>query len=309
MKIVFMGTPGFAVPTLESIVKAGHEVAMVVSMPDKRKGRGKKVQFTPVKEAALRLGLEVHQPEKLNNEESLSILEDIKPDVIVVVAYGQILRERVLNLPKYGCVNVHASVLPKYRGAAPINWVIINGEETTGITTMLMEKGLDTGDMLLISETKIGERENAGQLHDRLMDMGADLLVQTLDKLEHGDIEPEKQDHEKSCYAPMMDKTLGKIDWYKSAEKIDYLIRGTYPWPGAYTNYEDRVMKIIDAEPVEVDSKANCGEIIEVTKKYIRIKCKEGCLDVREIQMSGKKAMTIQAYLAGNSIEPGIVLT
>lgn len=308
MKIVFMGTPDFAVPTLENIVKAGHEVAMVISMPDKRKGRGKKVQFTPVKEAAVRLGLEVHQPEKLNNEETLSMLEKIEPDAIVVVAYGQILKERVLNLPKYGCINVHASLLPKYRGAAPINWVIINGETKTGITTMLMEKGLDTGDMLLISETEIGQNENAGQLHDRLMIMGAELLVETLERVGKNEIKPIKQDHENTCYAPMMDKTLGKIDWNKSAIEIDRLVRGTYPWPGAYTNYGEKVLKIISSSPVEIEVDAECGEIVEVNKKSIRVKCQSGCLDISDIQMSGKKAMSVQSYLAGNDIEKGIVL-
>lgn len=308
MKVVFMGTPDFAVDTLESIVKAGHEVPLVISMPDKRKGRGKKMQATPVKESALKHDLKVHQPIKVNDEETLSLLDEIQPDVIVVVAYGQILRKHILELPKYGCVNVHASLLPKYRGAAPINWAIIKGETKTGITTMMMEKGLDTGDMLMMKEVDIDEHDHAGVLHDKLMVVGGQLLVETLSKLEKNELQPIKQNDELSTYAPMMDKTLGQIDWNKDAYEIDQLIRGTYPWPGAYTRYQDETVKILEAEKCEDCESGENGEILEVNKKYIKIKCNSGCILIKQLQFSGKKAMTVQSYLAGNDIEKGIVL-
>lgn len=308
MKIVFMGTPDFAVGTLEKIVEAGHEVALVISMPDKKKGRGKKMQATPVKEVALKYGLEVHQPIKVNDEETLDLLDEIKPDVIVVVAYGQILRKHILELPKYGCINVHASLLPKYRGAAPINWAIINGETKSGITTMMMEKGLDTGDMLLMEEVDIKETDNAEDLHDKLRVIGGDLLVKTLFKLEANELKPIKQNHDISSYAPMMDKELGRIEWQKEAYEIDQLIRGTYPWPGAYTHYDGFVLKIIEAERCENCLTGQTGEIIEVNKKAIKVKCKNGCILIKKIQFAGKKAMTIQSYLAGNKIEIGKIL-
>lgn len=251
MKVVFMGTPDFSVPTLEALFNNGYEISLVISQADKAKGRGKKVLHTPVKEKALQLGLDVFQPDNINSIESIDKIQQENPDVIVVVAYGQILKEDILNIPRFGCINVHASLLPKYRGAAPINWAIINGEKNTGVTTMVMEKGLDSGDMLLKRETIILNKETAGELHDRLMKMGADLLIETLKKLETRNLTKIPQIHEEATYAPMMSKDLGKIDWNKKAVLIQNLVRGTQPWPGAYATYKNNSLKILEVDIVD----------------------------------------------------------
>lgn len=229
MKVVYMGTPDFAVPTLERLIEK-HEVAAVLTQPDKPKGRGQKMQYTPVKEVAVKFNIPVYQPLNLKtDEECISKLKDINPDVIIVVAYGQILSKEILDIPRYGCINVHASLLPELRGAAPINWSIIRGNNKTGITTMKMDVGLDTGDMLLKKEVEIKESETAGELHDKLMEIGAELLIETLQKIETGEISPEAQIHELSSYAPMLDKELGHIDWSLDAGSIHNLIRGVTP--------------------------------------------------------------------------------
>lgn len=303
-----MGTPDFSVPTLEKLHEAGHEISLVITQTDKPKGRGKKLTPQPVKVKAQELGLEVYQPKSVNCEESIEKLKEISPEVIVVVAYGQLLKKEILNLPKHGCINVHASLLPKYRGAAPINWVIINGENKTGITTMLMEKGLDTGDMLLKEEISIMEKETAGELHDRLMVLGAQVMVDTLDGLENETIVRIPQDHSKSSYAPLMDKNLGKIDWNKNSEDIFNLVRGTNPWPSAFISYMDKKVKISDVEVVERFKEGQPGQVVKVSDDGIFVNTKDKCLVIKKIQFPGKKMMTVSNFIKGNEFKTGEIL-
>lgn len=308
MKIVFMGTPDFSVGTLEKIIEAGHEVAAVITQPDKPKGRGKAMQHTPVKEAALRHGIEVYQPVKVRDPEFIEILKEINPEVIVVVAFGQILPKAILEMPKYGCVNVHASLLPKYRGAAPIQWSIIDGEKVTGVTTMQMDAGLDTGDMIMKSEVAIAPDETGGSLHDKLSEAGALLCVETLKKLEEGTAVFEKQDDSLSNYAKMLDKNLGRIDWTKDAAYIERLIRGLNPWPSAYSSLDGKTMKIWAARVVEGNPEGKPGEIAAVTKNGIQVKTGRDLLEIRELQLEGKKRMETEAFLRGYDVETGTVL-
>lgn len=307
MKVVFMGTPEFAVPTLQALIDH-HQVAAVVTQPDRQRGRGKKVQFSPVKEKAAEYKIPVLQPEKARDEEFIQELETIAPDVIVVVAYGQILPERILNLPKYGCINVHGSLLPKYRGAAPIQWAVLNGEEKTGITTMYMEKGLDTGDMIDKAEIVLDPKETAGSLHDKLMNLGADLLLETLDKLEKGTIVRTKQDDSQSCYAKMLSKEMGRMDFSRSAKELEQWIRGMNPWPSAYTTMNGKTLKIWDADVVSYEGSEEPGTVVKVTKDTIIVAAGEGALALKEIQLAGKKRMPVQAFLLGSSVETGIRL-
>lgn len=305
MRIVFMGTPDFAVPVLESLCDAGHEVAAVVTQPDKPRGRGKEMQYTPVKKTALERNIKVYQPQKVKDEEFVQILKEINPDVIVVVAFGQILPPVILDMPKYGCINVHASLLPKYRGAAPIQWVIIDGEKETGITTMKMDKGLDTGDMLLKTVVPIDEKETGGSLHDKLAGMGGTLIVETLKGIEEGNIIPEKQDGTKSNYAKMLDKKLGKIDFSKPAEEIERLIRGLNPWPSAYTSLNGKTLKIWDADVRNEKTDMPYGMITEVTNDEISVSTGDGLLIIRELQLEGKKRMDTESFLRGYKVEKG----
>ncbi|WP_443770030.1 methionyl-tRNA formyltransferase [Anaerostipes sp.] len=307
MRAIFMGTPEFAVPTLQALIDH-HEVIGVVTQPDKQRGRGKKVQFPPVKEKAVEYNIPVYQPVRAKEEAFIETLRQLNPDVIVVVAYGQILPESILNIPKYGCINVHGSLLPKYRGAAPIQWAVLDGEEKTGITTMFMEKGLDTGDMLDKVEVVLDPKETAGTLHDKLMEAGADLLLETLKKLEAGTAVRTKQDDSKSCYAKMLSKEMGKIDFTKSANEIERLIRGMNPWPSAYTSMSGKTMKIWDADVVEYQGNEKPGTIVDVTKDSILVATGENALALKEIQLAGKKRMQVQAFLLGRSVEKGIVL-
>ena len=307
MKVVFMGTPEFAVPTLQALIDH-HQVAAVVTQPDRQRGRGKKVQFSPVKEKAAEYKIPVLQPEKARDEEFIQELETIAPDVIVVVAYGQILPERILNLPKYGCINVHGSLLPKYRGAAPIQWAVLNGEEKTGITTMYMEKGLDTGDMIDKAEVVLDPKETAGSLHDKLMNLGAGLLLETLDKLEKGTIVRTKQDDSQSCYAKMLSKEMGRMDFSRSAKELEQWIRGMNPWPSAYTTMNGKTLKIWDADVVSYEGSEEPGTVVKVTKDTIIVAAGEGALALKEIQLAGKKRMPVQAFLLGSSVETGIRL-
>lgn len=302
-----MGTPEFAVPTLQALIDH-HEVIGVVTQPDKQRGRGKKVQFPPVKEKAVEYNIPVYQPVRAKEEAFIETLRQLNPDVIVVVAYGQILPESILNIPKYGCINVHGSLLPKYRGAAPIQWAVLDGEEKTGITTMFMEKGLDTGDMLDKVEVVLDPKETAGTLHDKLMEAGADLLLETLKQLEAGTAVRTKQDDSKSCYAKMLSKEMGKIDFTKSANEIERLIRGMNPWPSAYTSMSGKTMKIWDADVVEYQGNEKPGTIVDVTKDSILVATGENALALKEIQLAGKKRMQVQAFLLGRSVEKGIVL-
>lgn len=308
MRVVFMGTPDFAVGTLEAIIKAGHQVEAVVTQPDKPKGRGKNMQFPPVKEVALKYDIPVYQPVKVKEEAFQQVLEKINPEVIVVVAFGQILPQSILSLPKYGCINVHASLLPKYRGAAPIQWAVIDGEKETGVTTMLMDEGLDTGDMLKKVVVPLEEKETGGSLFDKLAQSGAELLLATLEELEQGTCMRTKQDHALSTYAKMLDKKLGKIDFSKSAEEIERLVRGLNPWPSAYTTYNGKTLKIWDADVIERQVDGAVGEVVEVNKKELLVKTGKGMLSLKELQLEGKKRMEIDAFLRGNQIEAGTKL-
>ncbi|MDE5780981.1 MAG: methionyl-tRNA formyltransferase [Lachnospiraceae bacterium] len=305
MRIVFMGTPDFAVPVLEALCDAGHEVAAVVTQPDKPRGRGKEMQYTPVKESALERGIDVYQPVKVKDEAFVQILKEINPDVIVVVAFGQILPSTILHMPKYGCINVHASLLPKYRGAAPIQWVIIDGEKETGITTMQMDEGLDTGDMMLKAVISIDEKETGGSLHDKLAGIGGTLIVDTLKQVEEGSIVLEKQDDSKSNYAKMLNKKLGRIDFGKSAEEIERLIRGLNPWPSAYTSLNGKTLKIWDADVRKEKTDIPPGEIIEVTNDEILVSTGDGVLIINELQLEGKKRMDTESFLRGYKVEKG----
>lgn len=307
MRVVFMGTPEFAVPTLQALIDH-HQVIGVVTQPDKQRGRGKKVQFPPVKEKAMEYDLPVYQPLKARDEEFITVLKDLNPDVIVVVAYGQILPESILNIPKYGCINVHGSLLPKYRGAAPIQWSVLDGEEKTGITTMYMEKGLDTGDMIEKAELVLDAKETAGTLHDKLMVMGADLLLSTLEKLENETAVRIKQDDSKSCYAKMLTKEMGQIDFTKPAKEIERLIRGLNPWPSAYTSMNGKTMKLWDADVMECDVKEKPGTVIDVTKDAIVTATGKDALALKEIQLAGKKRMKVSAFLLGYHVEKGTKL-
>lgn len=307
MKIVFMGTPDFSVPALKALYNAGHEIAAVVTQPDKPKGRGKAMQFTPVKEAAVELDIPVYQPVKVRDEEFVDILRDINPDVMVVVAFGQLLPKSVLDIPKYGCINIHASLLPKYRGAAPIQWVIIDGEKETGITTMQMDVGLDTGDMILTTVVPIDEKETGGSLHDKLSQAGGELIVETLKKIESGEATFTKQDDSLSNYAKMLDKKLGKIEFNKPAAEIERLIRGLNPWPSAYASLNGKTIKIWDADVTDSMDGAP-GEITEVAKDHFVVCTGKGSLIVNELQLEGKKRMESEVFLRGYRLERGDVL-
>lgn len=308
MKIIFMGTPEFAVPSLNQLIKH-HEVCAVFTQPDKPKGRGKKIAFSPVKEVAMSFNIPVFQPIKLKKEsEIINEIKKIKPDFIIVVAYGQILSKEILEIPKYACINLHASLLPKYRGAAPINWAVINGEKTSGNTTMLMSEGLDEGDMLLKDEIIIHDNMTAGQLHDCLMESGSDLLLKTIDEYCNNLIVPKPQENEHSSYASMLNKEMALINWSDDAKYIHNLIRGLNPWPVAFTNYKNTVMKIYEGECDKKPHNYSKGEIIEVTKDGIKVAASDGTLLIKKIQFPGKKPIEVSEYLKGNTIEIGEVL-
>lgn len=308
MRVIFMGTPDFAVPSLEALLTK-HEVVLVVTQPDKPKGRGKKMVPTPVKACALEHGIPVLQPEKVKEPEFVEQLRSYEPDLIAVTAFGQILSEPILEMPKYGCINVHGSLLPKYRGAAPMQWSIIDGEKVTGITTMYMAKGLDSGDMLLKAEVEITDEDTFATIHDKMAVTGANLLLDTLAQLEAGTLERIPQDHDAATYAPMITKETGHIDWSKNRQDIINLIRGLNPVPAAYTIYEEEVLKIFGASlsDVQANSAAN-GEIVAVVKKGFVVKCGDGCLLITEVQARGGKRMMTDAYLRGHAMKEGILL-
>ncbi|MBE5972035.1 MAG: methionyl-tRNA formyltransferase [Lachnoclostridium sp.] len=302
MKIVFMGTPDFAVSTLESLVKGGHEVIAAVTQPDKPKGRGKAVQFTPVKEKALEYEIPVYQPVKARDPEFVELLQELNPDVIVVVAFGQLLPKAILDIPKYGCVNVHASLLPKYRGAAPIQWAVIDGEEVSGVTTMLMDEGLDTGDMLEKAEIVLDKKETGGSLFDKLSALGGELILSTLEKMENGTITRTPQGDSTTSYAKMLKKTMGEIDWSMEAVKIERLIRGLNPWPSAYTSLKGKTVKIWSADVVAGEVSGNPGRVT-VTKDRLLVECGKDFLSITELQLEGKKRMETAAFLRGFTVE------
>lgn len=307
MKIIFMGTPEFAVPALEKIKKEGYEVCAVITQPDKPKGRGKKVQYTPVKKKALELEIPVMQPSKVKDTMFIKEIERLKADCIVVAAYGQILPEMILNLPKYGCINIHASILPKYRGAAPIHWSIINGERETGITIMQMDKGLDTGDILLQKSLSIVNK-TTGETHDLLAELGGELVIEALHKIEDGTIKRIKQKNEDATYAVMLDKKLAKINWSKSPIEIERLVRGLNPWPKAYTLYEGQMVKILEAVALEKACDLSNGTISAVSSKGIEVAASGKLLLITKIQFPNKKVVTVDEYLRGNEIKIGIQL-
>lgn len=319
MRVVYMGTPDFAVNTLEAVVEAGHEVALVVTQPDKAKGRGKKVICTPVKQAALKLNLPVAQPEKVREADFVNRLQTIAPDVIVVVAFGQFLPESILNIPRLGCINVHASLLPAYRGAAPIQWAVIDGLTETGVTTMYMEKGIDTGDIICQSVIPLVKEETGGSLFDKLAVEGAKLLITTLEQLESGTATRTKQDDSKSSYAKMLSKDMGDLDFSKSAVKLERLIRGLNPWPSAYTKIDGKTLKIyraevLDALKAEEIAKAgnisapSFGMVVDIDKKSFTVWCGEGALRIMDLQLEGKKRMDTSAFLLGNEMHIGMIL-
>ncbi len=305
MRLVFMGTPEFSVPALEALIEGGHTVEAVVTQPDKKRGRGKEIQMTPVKEAALAHGIPVWQPARVKkDEEFLAKLKEIDPDVIVVIAFGQILPKEILELPKYGCINIHASLLPKYRGAAPIQWVILDGETETGITTMYMEEGLDTGDMLLKTVIPIEKDETGGSLHDKLAAAGGPLILETLKGLTEGTLKRIPQEGE-TCYASMLTKELGRIDWTKDAVSLERLIRGLSPWPSAYSSLGGKTVKLWKAEALSAEKKGEPGTVVSVSRDSFSVQTGDGLLLVRELQLEGKKRMDTAAFLRGCPLHEG----
>ena len=308
MRIVFMGTPDFSVPALEALAEGGHQVIAAVTQPDKPKGRGKAVLMTPVKEKALELGIPVYQPAKVREPEFVELLREMAPDAIVVVAFGQILPKAILEIPKYGCINIHASLLPKYRGAAPIQWAVIDGEKETGVTTMFMNEGLDTGDMLEKAAVPLDEKETGGSLHDKLSALGGNLILSTLKGLEAGTLKGTPQTDEGTCYAKMLKKSLGDIDWTMDAAAIERLIRGLNPWPSAYTSLHGKTLKIWDADVLDREYGEAPGTVAEASKNALIIQTGKGSLSVRSLQLEGKKRMDIQDFLRGYSVEKGTVL-
>ncbi|MFR2289888.1 MAG: methionyl-tRNA formyltransferase [Butyricicoccus sp.] len=305
MRIVFMGTPDFAVPSLQALIDAGHDVCAVYTQPDKPQGRKQILTAPPVKTLALEHDIPVFQPNTLKNEDEQARLRALAPEVIIVVAYGKLLPKAVLDIPPHGCINVHGSLLPRWRGAAPIQWAVIAGDEMAGVTTMQMAEGLDTGDMLLTYETKVGEKETAGELFDRLAQSGAELLTQTLVKLD--EITPRPQDDAQSCYAHMLDKQMAVIDWSKSAHEIDCLIRGLNPWPIALTTLSGERLKVFAAE--KANGRGEPGTVLEADpKKGLTVACGEGALKLTEIQLVGGKRMKATDFLRGHAIEVGTKL-
>lgn len=306
MNLIFMGTPDFAVPCLQALVENGHNVLAVFSQPDKPKGRGHKLTSPPVKECAERFGIPVYQPNTLRDGKVLKMIDGLNADLIVVVAYGKILPKEMLVCAKHGCINVHGSLLPKYRGAAPIQWAVLNGEKETGVTIMQMDEGLDTGDMLLVKKTEIGENESSAQLFDRLSVLGSDALIEALPLIENGKIVPEKQCKSDCDYAKMIDKSMCKIDWNNSAQQIHNQIRGLNSWPVAATTVDGKTLKIYSSVLCEKTGKAN-GELVD-NKNFIVTCGDKKCLQILEVQQEGKKRMNAVDFLRGNQIETGTIL-
>lgn len=304
MNIIYMGTPDFAVPSLQRILDDGHNVTSVFTQPDKPKGRGYKLMPPPVKELAEKYNIPVYQPLTLKDEELQNTIKEQNPDVIVVVAYGRILPKAVLDIPKYGCVNVHASLLPKYRGAGPIQWSVINGETVAGVTTMYMGVGLDTGDMILKAPTPIESEETAGELHDRLSRIGAQTISDTLKLIESGDAPRIPQNDEESCYAPMLDKSIAELDFSKTAKELHNLVRGLSPWPVAFTRVDGKILKVHRA----VIAAASGEEGTVVNDKRFIVACKNGALEFTEVQYEGGKRMSAEQFLRGHRIEKGTKL-
>lgn len=309
MKIVFMGTPDFAVGTLEALIQAGHELIGVVTQPDKPKGRGKSLMATPVKEVALKHQIPVYQPQKVRETEFTENLRRLAPDVIVVAAFGQIITKEILEIPRYGCINVHASLLPAYRGAAPIQWAVINGEKESGVTIMQMDEGLDTGDMIDKVVVPLAEDETGGSLFDKLSQAGARLCVKVLKDLEEGKAVREKQPEKSTtAYASMISKKMGEVNWNESAKSIEQLIRGLNPWPSAYTKLQGKTLKLWQAQVEEQEEEGRPGEILRVEKDAFYVKTGKGLLKIKEVQLEGKKRMDTGAFLRGFHLNTGELL-
>ena len=301
MRVVFMGTPEFAVPCLQKLIDCGHEVTGVFTQPDKPQGRKMIMTPPPVKELALANGIKVYQPVKMKDGTALEMLKEADPELCIVVAYGKILPKEILEYPKHGCINIHASLLPKLRGAAPIQWSVINGFEKTGVTSMQMDEGLDTGDMLIKGELEIGENETAGELHDRLSVLGADILEKTINALEKGELCPEKQNHDEFTYASMLSKELSPIDWTMSAQQVHNKIRGLSPWPSANAKLNGKTVKI--HKSIISSAKGNyAGEIVESGKKLVVACGDKNCIEIQILQAEGKKAMSAADFLRGNPV-------
>lgn len=308
MKVLFMGTPDFAVGALEALILSEHEVVGVVTQPDKPKGRGKEMQFPPVKECAVKHNIPVFQPVKVKTAEGVETLRSFGADIFVVAAFGQILSKEILDMPKYGCINIHASLLPKYRGAAPIQWAVIDGEKQSGVTIQQMNEGIDTGDILLKAVVDLEPKETGESLYEKLSKVGAELILQVLPMIEAGTVKPEKQDDSLSTHAGKLDKALGRIDWKKSAVEIERLIRGLNSWPSAYTSLKGKTLKIWEADVVEQKAAGEPGSIAEVTKSEMIVNTGEGRLALKSIQLEGKKRMAVKDFLLGYKVEEGEIL-
>ena len=309
IKIIFMGTPDFAVPALKALHKNNNDPALVITQPDRPKGRGRKITPPPVKTVALKLGYDVVQPVSIKTGEFENLLKRQKPDMIIVVAFGHILSNNILKIPKLATINVHASLLPKYRGSAPIQWAVINGEKETGVTTMLLDEGMDTGDILLSSKTKITLNDTAGSLYDRLADLGADLLIQTLKTIETKGLNPTPQDHALATYAPLLKKKDGHLNWQMPAASLDTFIRGMTPWPGAFTFHMDKRLKIFKAGPIPMEVDELPGTVIKSFPDELRVSTGKGALSILEIQGASGKRLLTKDFLRGYNIVPGDVLT
>jgi len=304
-----MGSPDFAVPCLEALLGSPHQVAAVVTQPDRPRGRGQKLHFTPVKERALAAGLPVYQPEKVNSEDFYDVLAGLRPDLFVVVAFGQLLKKKLLALPAMGCVNVHASLLPRYRGAAPIHWSIIKGETLSGVTTMFMDVGMDTGDMILHREIPISAEDTVGSLHDKLAAAGAELLLETVNLIAAGQAPRKSQEHQEATYAPLLQRKDEEISWQRDADQIHNLVRGMNPWPGAYTTLQGQILKVWQTSLAQADAAGRPGRIVEIhPRKGIRVACGRGSLWLTEVQLQGSKRMSGADYARGHRLAADMVL-
>lgn len=308
ISVVFMGTPDFAVPCLEMLCEQNYQIKAVITQPDRPKGRGQKLVESPVKACALKHGLPILQPQKIKTPEFEAILEELNPDLIVVVAFGQILSKRILDIPRLGCINVHASLLPQYRGAAPLHWSVIRGEKKTGVTTMFMDEGLDTGDMLLTAEMDITDTTTTGEVHDMLQNMGADVLSETIKQLVAGTAVRRVQNHEEATYAPLLTKELECIDWTQSAGNIHNLIRGLNPWPGSYTICRNKRLKLWGSEVLAEETDNQAGTIIRVENERLVVAAGTGVIALTSVQPEGKKRMAAGDFARGYQITVGEIL-
>lgn len=308
IKIIFMGTPDFAVPTLCALDQSDYQVTLVVTQPDRPKGRGRKISPPPVKHTSMDLGYIIHQPESINDENLVLNIKKLKPDFLVVVAFGHILNRNILEIPQYGAINLHASILPRYRGPAPIQWSVINGDKETGVTTMFMDEGMDTGDILLTSKEKILDSDTSASLHDKLAQRGADLMLETIQQLLDNRVHPIPQNHTRATYAPMLNKNTGKIDWSLSASKISSLVRGVTPWPGAFTFHQKNRLKILSVKSLKSESDNPPGHILQGYPDELRVSTGSGTILIDNIQGPSGKKLPIKDFLRGYRFEPGEIL-